>query len=387
MRRLRIILQPRRGGFFHSGLYTTCRASLPDGAILMHMKRLTLSIFILVAIAAGIALFLLPGKIGGSQPIPPTATLGLTGQGSGLHGKIYLSLGASTLLLPEPAVLDLDAGTLIHDGMDDGSIGYEHDVSADRSQVAFIGSTKDLFEKAQQGLIPFGEAIQVYVGSVGADGQLPPPDHSIAITTARTIEKRTPAISPDLTRVLYVANADGTRPSDPKARSLSTYDIHAALADGSDTTIAQGIAPAWLSADAFLFVAADGIREYSFAEATSSLILPDALATNSKIAVSPDGSQLAVSDPDSRTVFLFTLDTRRFPARVGASRQIATLAFWPLFSPDGKYLAIQTADDTGNGVVSDPRIDFYDLSDLHKLPDTVSLAGFDNDRLFMTSWR
>lgn len=344
------------------------------------------SILVIAAIIAGVALFLIPGRPEGSQAIPPTATLGLTGHDSGLHGKIYLSLGASTLYLPEPAVLDLDSGTLAHDGMDDESIGYEHAVSADRTQVAFIGSSQDLFQQAQQGTIPLGSAIQVYVGSVGPDGELPPPDHSLAITSTNNIEKRTPAISPDLSRVLYVANADGVRPSDPQARTLSTYDIHAALADGTDSIIAQGIGPTWISADEFLYIAQDGLREYSFSQATSSLVLPDDIAANGKIAVSPDSAQLALSDPDSRTVFLFALDASIFPAQLGVSRQIAALGFWTLFSPDGRFLAIQTGDD-GGGSIADPRIDFYDLADLRKLPDTVSLAGFDNDRLFMTSWR
>lgn len=389
-----LFLLQLRGTTIFTGLHGARSGTNAHGMIYSMNKSwvVGLSITVTVLIVAGFMLAYF--RASKTLVIPPAATRELkTTQQSAtykLHGRIYLSLANAAMFFPEPAVLDLDAGTLSPDGTDGESIGYEHHVSAQENRIAFIGTSKDLVEQAREGAITLGDAVQVYVGTLGTDGAVPAPSASTVVTHNSQIEKRTPVVSPDGAHLLYVTNSPGVRPSDLKTRSLDTYDIHVvslAQAPAADTTLAHGIHPGWLSDDAFFYVATDGLREYSLSQATSSLLLPFAGSTNIKFGISPDASALALSMPDAHTIYLFELDARTFPARIGASRELPVLGFWTLFSPDGTAIAVQTASDENADGSREPRIDFYDVATLKKLPQTVSLSPFDNDRLFMTSWK
>jgi len=67
--------------------------------------------------------------------------------------------------------------------------------------------------------------------------------------------------------------------------------------------------------------------------------------------------------------------------------EIDAQGFWPVFSPDGRYLAMEEVDlnEQGNEFIN-PRLVFYDLETFEK-EATVDLSQFDQSAMWITDWK
>ena len=106
---------------------------------------------------------------------------------------------------------------------------------------------------------------------------------------------------------------------------------------------------------------------------------------NMKLGISPQGDKLAWSVPDRGILYLFTVKSwDTFDASL--KKTAATTGFWPIFSPDGKYIALEEVETNLAGVFVFPSIAVFDANTLHK-KTILSLQNYSTDSLFITDWR
>lgn len=299
----------------------------------------------------------------------------------GPRGEIYLSVATPDTIFPEPRVLEVQNASLTREGNSDTSIGILHSFSKDGSFVTFVGTKKSLVLNAEKGVGSLGEAIQIYTAPSPSDAPLPTPDQAKLMSNDDSLGKLTPAISPDGSTVLYVTKRNATS-------SLDSFVVHVTTSPiATTTTLFVGNMPKWYDNSTFVYVAGDGVRSYDFKNRVSQLLLPIVTAANTKIGLSPDNHWLAISNPDARKVYLYSLSGKLSAVALHFTHEFSMLGFWTVFSPDSQYIAIQSADQVPNGGGMNPRIEFFDTTTFAQARSPIPLSPFLNERLFVTDWQ
>lgn len=190
--------------------------------------------------------------------------------------------------------------------------------------------------------------------------------------------------------VLYMALHDKEKQESIGELNLSDWDIR--LNNGkADTIVATGLYPHWISNDEFIYTSKDGEHRYSVASKTDTLAFKLAredgrsinIQANMMSAISEDGKIFAFSNPEESGVYIYSVDG----VKVEPPHFIkGAWGFWPLISPDGKTLAIQSVN-SATGKDKEPYIAFFDIATGAPLPEGVSLVGYNPDALFMTDWK
>lgn len=187
----------------------------------------------------------------------------------------------------------------------------------------------------------------------------------------------------------------GVFPKDVKEKKVSfDWDIRYTnrTADG---VIAKGLFPHWISDTHVVYLGRDGIHEYDLTKLTDKLLTKlvgrdgkvVAPAPNMMMNVSRDGKSLVITNPEEMlvTIYQFTED-----GTLSKTKHIDAFAFWPVFSPDGKTLALQTLllADMTNKDSPHPRIVFYDLTKEKPtvMNEVINLDEFVHEVMFFTDW-
>lgn len=255
------------------------------------------------------------------------------------------------------------------------STGSLYTYSSDGSSVTFVGITQESIEQALSNKIPSGRVMQIY-HATRESGRIPLVASAQQISHSDEISKKMPAISNDGAYVAYVTATSTDRNATSSIRLVS-------VASSSDTVLFPGRMPQWFTTHSFYYIAPDGIRLYDVSVASSSLVLPMRTGSNYKIAVSPSGKIFTFSNPDAQKVYFYTI--------VGDGLVLAPLktlsmtGFWVVFSPDSRYIAVQTAESSSSGELSNPSLQIYDATTF-KLAKKLTLGSLLNDRLFVTAW-
>jgi hypothetical protein len=191
------------------------------------------------------------------------------------------------------------------------------------------------------------------------------------------MQKKSPTISDDGHSVLFM---------EIPANQAASSSLHVAehiirlISRNKITDLrVPGMFPQWIGDNRFYYLASDGIHLYDIARTTSTLIVPIETRPNFKLAISHDHSILAFSNPDSRRIFLYSIK--------GNGLQLAPLdtmtmsGFWMVFSPDDKFMAVQTTDANDA-----PLITIVETSHFQQVGSSIPLPALLNERLFVTSW-
>lgn len=164
--------------------------------------------------------------------------------------------------------------------------------------------------------------------------------------------------------------------------------------DGSqDVKMANGLSPRWISDSQFVYLTSKGLRLHDVAKGSDSVInqIVDKkgaiveMLPNMMMNVSDDGTQIALSNPEQYTIYLYKKEGERFVKNT----EFAGFGFWPTFSPDGKILAVQTVRDLEKLKTDpSPMIEFWDIEtkEPELIPKQIDLSGYLNDILFITDW-
>lgn len=332
------------------------------------MSKKELVILILVALLIVVGLFVLaPALFGGSAGASETP-----------GGSIVISsVTANNLPFLDTYVLNVGTGNLIMDEPDTSSQENMYSFSSNGTSVAFLGAPQTLVQKmvTQEAK---GDPMQVYLGTFDPTaGTLPSVSQARGLTNDTADQKEVPVVSADGNSVLYMEiPASEAASSSP---SIAGYTIHLVSDATSSTLSVAGMYPQWFGQNTFYYLGSDGVRLYNITSATSTLVIPIQAQSDFKLAVSQDDSMLAFSDPDSSTIFMYSISDNGF--QLTPLKSISATGYWVVFSPDNAYIAVQSADNSGT-----PEMLIFDTKTFSQVGQPISLSPLLNDRLFVTAW-
>lgn len=206
------------------------------------------------------------------------------------------------------------------------------------------------------------------------------------ITNSRTFLKRHPELSPDGKQVAFMAkpglsvNATSTDPDD--------WSVYVTDLEGREKRLGSGAYPQW-SPDSkkLIFLRSDGLHLYDLEKRTEAKVWgmtngPAVLRMG--IDVSRDGSLLAWSAPKDHKVFLAKISSwDQFQIEIYKTID-NIFAFWPIFSPDSRYLAMIIGDENGKSVLN-PYAAICHIEDL-KVQKVLDLSDYFTSSMTLTDW-
>jgi len=201
-------------------------------------------------------------------------------------------------------------------------------------------------------------------------------------STSDAIPMLLPALSPDSQRVAFT-----TPPEDVSTlQYIEAWSIYVAERGKIPEWVAVGADPHWSPDGRFvLFLSEAGLRLFDTHLRMELLVWPLERAdgkANMKIDVSDDGRKLAWSNTDNHEVVIASIESWE-PFTAVVDQRISVDAFWPVFSPDGEWLAYEEV--TWGEFNDNPRLVLYNIAS-GKMMVVADLSAFDQQRMFMTDW-
>lgn len=207
----------------------------------------------------------------------------------------------------------------------------------------------------------------------------------VRIATDPNAYKRHPVWSESLKAVVYSAKSS---PTTPMSES-STNDFRIFLnKDGRDTEIGEGAMPKLLpDGRSVLVMRRTGLYSLNLETKEATSVWPISSGSawfNMQFDVSRDGKYIAWSSPhEGKILIMHVISWAPFKGTV--TREIRAHAFWPVFSPDARYLAFEEVD-WGEKKPTKPRLVLYSPEGDFK-ETVLDLDGFVQEAMFVTDWR
>lgn len=271
---------------------------------------------------------------------------------------------------------------------DDNFIKYTGKFSPSSEKMAFASATLD---RSSDFFLPSKEFLQVniYDKNTGAITKL---------TDTNTLNKRIGGWSPDGQSIAFISRASTLYSNNEEATesfykpddwSLDTVDVN-----GEVKHIDVGTSPLWSPDGAqLLFLKSDGLYVHTLSKGTSEKVYPlpeKFVATNMKLGLSHDGMHLALGFPNKNQLLIFEILSWN-PFSLKLANEITRggkSIFWPVFSPDNRYIVFQEADSNPDysQTLSNPRFMAYDMVTSRYL-ELTKLDQYNFDFSFIDDWR
>ncbi|MCS7185313.1 MAG: hypothetical protein NZ870_05285, partial [bacterium] len=107
---------------------------------------------------------------------------------------------------------------------------------------------------------------------------------------------------------------------------------------------------------------------------------------NGKLSLSRDGRYLSFSNAQDRGEFYVFEIYSWNPFEYRLKAILNEIGFWSTFSPDGKYIAIQTAEKFDEGLPINPKLVIYDTCTFNKVLE-YDLSEYASESMWVTDWR
>jgi len=299
------------------------------------------------------------------------------------QGRIYMTLFAKDGSDLQPYVFDVARNQFNLASVDDLSVAFHQTFSGDH--VAFVGTTREIFDNANGDA---DKALQIYSSAIGEGSAIAQVSRSARITQEPLLGKRALSLSDDGTKVLFVAYEGDNTKLPTTADEWGVY-----LADGSSVAqrIVNGMYPHWIDGTHFVYLKSDGVYIYNMDSEVESMVWGYATETqtNMMMHLSEDKSTLAWTLPGNGLVLILRIVSLEKP-KMKQVAQISTHAFWPVVSPNGDFVAVQTVNWEALEEDPQPQIELYSIQEIdnpQKLGATLDLGAFDQQRMFVTDWR
>lgn len=338
--------------------------------------------FALVVIGLGTLFFLAGGldrvrEWGGSSGRPTPE-----GLFKDMKGKIHLTLAPEGSVVPSLYTFDVRERTLVPlfenyglRGFGEKYVGFTSRTSPQGNKIAY--SSAPLDQAVSYGysrplrIFVFTPATQTATGTFHA------------LNDRRLFWTRLPHFSPDGEALVFTGfrtYGDFDFPS--------KWDIYEADLRGNERFVTNGTYP-YFSPDGrfILFMRNDGlyVRSRTSGEERRVYSFGYDAKLNTKIGLSRDGSMLAVSTVKSVRVF----DIRSWePFEMELRKQIVvdgSSFYWPVFSPDSRYLAVQMVDEEIGGARRNARLSVFELDNFESTI-LADLTPYTFDVSFISDW-
>lgn len=209
----------------------------------------------------------------------------------------------------------------------------------------------------------------------------------VELSSPHALIARMPSWSHDDTHVAYMTRDDlngGDR--DVESWSIYVVDVHQA---DSERFVTLGAYPLFLQDGTLLVLRRDGIYRYreSDLEWVGERILSvggDGTYPEMHMSLSKDGTELLITNPTEGSLNVFALSyTGSGLSTVEKIDEFPVFALWPVFSPDGRYIAYIEVDSAIARI--NPRIKVIDRSTGGTF-EFADLSRFPSDLMYMTDW-
>jgi hypothetical protein len=284
---------------------------------------------------------------------------------------------------------------------DKSLLTLQHSLSANKQRSVFLGMP---LVDALEDSVSVGRRLQIFTHEL-----LPSDTKEVSLIKIRDSEqithdsyegKMSPSINNRGDVVYQASSASANKNNLPiyDAESASVYLVHG----GSTLKIDDGIKPKWLSTAAFIYIRNDGVYVYNVESKEKVLVIPNnttlagkmsPFQNNAALAVSKDGSLFVFSDPNSRSIELYRVDSWFLPKPVLVGYVEDVLGFWPLISPDRSLISVQTANEADTVHNPQPRLLFFVVPDaahegssMKRHSYSLDLDQYVQDQMFIDDW-
>lgn len=158
--------------------------------------------------------------------------------------------------------------------------------------------------------------------------------------------------------------------------------------------LTNGFLPRWITDTNFVFFKNDGLYTYSLTNNVERLLLAfkfndgEGLFNDVKMSVSDDTRFIAISIPKRNILTVLGVDmVDGEPTLNSFLKELPISGFWPTFSPDGEFLAIQGVNADTFETDPKPFLSFWRTSDFVELEDLrVDLDDYRQAYMFIDDW-
>jgi hypothetical protein len=227
----------------------------------------------------------------------------------------------------------------------------------------------DLFNvsTAEEALVRLGEAESVTVGE------------SVKIF---------PVVSYD-GDILYMSHSTASSDAVYLESMAEDWEIHLITSSGETRVVTSGAQPKWLDDNYFIYLKNDGVYLYNLSDSSETPLATTDLAVDvqSRLDITADGKLVAWTEPQLPAVHVFDVEESEGEVILSLKETLAESSGSVVFSPDGKWLALQTPGLNVNDSTDVLNvITVYNLTTMTPLPSPFIFDGADLDTTAITDW-
>jgi len=208
---------------------------------------------------------------------------------------------------------------------------------------------------------------------------------TVEIKTQSSIKnKRHPLYSQPYNAIIYAGREEN---AGELGGNPDEFNVYIKRENEPEQKLTEGAIPR-LTPDAksVVVLRSDGLYKIDLADKSISRIWavePNSTDLNQQFSISPKGKYIAWSYPDGGKIDILEVSSWS-PFTMGSIHTIEADAFWPIFSPDERYLAFEEVDWTNPP--SNARLVIMNLSSYERRT-VYSLKDFDQLSLFLDDWK
>ncbi len=200
--------------------------------------------------------------------------------------------------------------------------------------------------------------------------------------------KQLPVFSPDASLVAFVLKPKGQVLPYPENRK-----VYVVGQDGKEKFVANGVNPMFSpDGKSLLVLKNDGLHLVDLKTgkdrsviSLSKEIKGSGAMVSMKLFLSRNGELLAWTNMERKQVYVIKISSWEPFQYHFIKTMLDVAAFWPVFSPDGKYLALQEVDWAAPAP-KNPRLTIYDLKNFQKQM-TYDLNSYKQAAMWITDWQ
>jgi hypothetical protein len=313
-------------------------------------------------------------------------------------GTLIISYGAEyeegVRLLP--AILDFSSPELVYVPLDQSTVGvvdrivYHHSFS-NNEQWATFTAVDDVDSEATSALTLGEQPHRVYLadlnGAVDTSEVLTRLQEATNIADDPSV-KLFPSVSDD-GDILYMSHPYGTSDAVYLESTADDWEIHLVTRSGESRAITAGTQPKWLDDNNFIYLKNDGVYLYNLSDSSETPLATTDVSVDvqSRLDITADNKLVAWTEPQIPTVHIFDVEQNEEEVILSHKGALAELAGSSVFSPDGRWLALQTPGYTDE----DPTaflnvVTVYNLETMAKWPSPPIFSDADPETTYITDW-